>query len=80
MAPPDAEVYETQRRRIEELKAELGTLRYTISSHKQEQEMARLEHEGELRDVRRRAEEDFNRIILTTTIRATDVYQRQQGA
>ena len=27
-----------------------------------------------------RAEEDFNRIILTTTIRATDVYQRQQGA
>ena len=26
-----------------------------------------------------RAEEDFNRIILTTTIRATDVYQRQQG-
>ncbi|KAI0711050.1 component of IIS longevity pathway SMK-1-domain-containing protein [Cerioporus squamosus] len=25
-----------------------------------------------------RAEEDFNRIILTTTIRATDVYQRQQ--
>ena len=27
-----------------------------------------------------RAEEDFNRIILTTTIRANDVYQRQQGA
>lgn len=27
-----------------------------------------------------RAEEDYNRIILTTTIRATDVYQRQQGA
>lgn len=27
-----------------------------------------------------RAEEDFNRIILTTTIRASDVYQRQQGA
>lgn len=26
-----------------------------------------------------RAEDDFNRIILTTTIRATDVYQRQQG-
>ena len=27
-----------------------------------------------------RAEDDFNHVILSTTIRATDVYQRQQGA
>ena len=59
MAPPDAEGYETQRRRIEELKAEVGTLRYTINTYEQEKEMARLQHETELRDVRRRAEDDF---------------------
>jgi len=61
MAPPDAEEYETQRRRIEELKAEVGTLKYTINSFEQEKEMARLQHETELRDARRRAEEDFKR-------------------
>ena len=59
MAPPDADMYETQRTRIEELKAEVGTLRYTINNHEQEEEMARLQHETELRDARRRAEEDF---------------------
>lgn len=58
-APPDAEEYETQRRRIEELKAEVGTLRYQISSHEQEKELARLQMENEMRDTKRRAEDDF---------------------
>ncbi|TPX15974.1 uncharacterized protein E0L32_000308 [Thyridium curvatum] len=61
MAPPDAEEYETQRRRIEELKAEVGTLKYTISNYEQEKEMARLQQESEVRDARRRAEEDFKK-------------------
>ncbi|KAK3938209.1 spindle assembly checkpoint component Mad1 [Diplogelasinospora grovesii] len=59
MAPPDAEEYETQRRRIEELKAEVGTLRYTISNYEQEKELARLQADNEMRETKRRAEEDF---------------------
>ena len=58
-APPDAEEYETQRRRIEELKAEVGTLKYQISSYEQEKELARLQMENEMRDTKRRAEDDF---------------------
>ncbi|KAK0715544.1 spindle assembly checkpoint component Mad1 [Lasiosphaeris hirsuta] len=58
-APPDAAEYETQRRRIEELKAEVGTLRYQISSYEQEKELVRLQMEGEMRDTKRRAEDDF---------------------
>ncbi|KAK4448486.1 mitotic checkpoint protein-domain-containing protein [Podospora aff. communis PSN243] len=58
-APPDAEQYETQRRRIEELKAEVGTLKYQISSHEQEKELLNLQMENELRDMKWRAEDDF---------------------
>lgn len=58
-APPDAEEYETQRRRIEELKAEVGTLQYQMSSYEQEKELARLQTENEMRDTKRRAEDDF---------------------
>lgn len=58
-APPDAEEYETQRRRIEELKAEVGTLKYQINSYEQEKELSRLQTENELREAKRHAEEDF---------------------
>jgi mitotic spindle assembly checkpoint protein MAD1 len=57
--PADAEEYETQRRRIEELKAEVGTLKYQINNYEQEKELARLQMENEMRDTKRRAEEDF---------------------
>ena len=57
--PPDADEYETQRKRIEELKAEVGTLQYQISSYEQEKELARLQMENEMRDTKRRAEDDF---------------------
>lgn len=57
--PADADQYETQRKRIEELKAEVGTLQYKLSSYEQEKELARLQTENEMRDTKRRAEEDF---------------------
>ncbi|CAG8974490.1 hypothetical protein HYALB_00011640 [Hymenoscyphus albidus] len=50
---------EKRRRELEELKAEVKTLRYTIDNHKQEEELAKLRHESELRETRRKAEEDF---------------------
>ncbi|KAF4896221.1 Spindle assembly checkpoint component MAD1 [Colletotrichum fructicola] len=59
MAPPDAAGYESQRQVIEELKAELGTLRYTISTFEQEKEMAEARHKVELEEERRRAQLDF---------------------
>ncbi|KAL7627788.1 coiled-coil domain-containing protein mad1 [Parahypoxylon ruwenzoriense] len=59
LAPPDAEEYETQRRKIEELKAELATMRYKMENYEQEKEMIALQHDNELRDVRRKAEDDF---------------------
>ncbi|KAF6829143.1 spindle assembly checkpoint component mad1 [Colletotrichum musicola] len=59
MAPPDAAEYESQRQVIEELKAELGTLRYTISTFEQEKQMTDARHNAELEDHRRRAQADF---------------------
>ncbi|KAI1386594.1 MAD-domain-containing protein [Hypoxylon trugodes] len=59
LAPPDAEEYETQRRKIEELKAELATMRFKLENNEQEKEMIALQHDNELRDVRRKAEDDF---------------------
>ncbi|KAI2621420.1 spindle assembly checkpoint component Mad1 [Hypomontagnella submonticulosa] len=59
LAPCDAEEYETQRRRIEELKAELATMRFKVENYEQEKEMIALQHDNELRDVRRKGEDDF---------------------
>ncbi|KAI0387907.1 spindle assembly checkpoint component Mad1 [Hypomontagnella monticulosa] len=59
LAPPDAEEYETQRRRIEELKAELATMRFKVENYEQEKEMLALQHDNELREVRRKADDDF---------------------
>ncbi|KAI0478862.1 spindle assembly checkpoint component MAD1 [Xylariaceae sp. FL0804] len=59
LAPPDAEEYETQRKRIEELKAEVATMRFKVENYEQEKEMFSLQHENEVREVRRKAEEDF---------------------
>jgi mitotic spindle assembly checkpoint protein MAD1 len=47
---------------MEELKAEVKTLKYTIDNHKQEEELAKLRHESELRDARRKAEDDFKKM------------------
>jgi mitotic spindle assembly checkpoint protein MAD1 len=59
LAPPDAEEYETQRKCIEELKAEIATMRYRIETSEQEKEMLALQHENEIRAVQRKAEDDF---------------------
>ena len=51
MAPPDADEYETHRRRIEELKAELGALRILAERPaEQEKEVAEARHRAEMED------------------------------
>jgi len=57
MAPPDADGYETQRRAIEELKAELAAMRYQNETVQQEKEMTAAKHTSEIEDQRRQAEE-----------------------
>ncbi|KAI6081631.1 spindle assembly checkpoint component Mad1 [Hypoxylon rubiginosum] len=59
LAPPDADQYEIQRKRTEELKAELSAMRFKVENYEQEKEMISLQHDNELRDVRRKAEDDF---------------------
>jgi mitotic spindle assembly checkpoint protein MAD1 len=53
---------EKRKRELEELRAEVKTLKYTIDNHKQEEELAKLHYESELRNERRRAEEDFKKM------------------
>jgi mitotic spindle assembly checkpoint protein MAD1 len=49
---------------ISDLKAEVKTLRYTLNTREQEQELARLRQESEVRDVRRKGEEDFKKMQM----------------
>ena len=59
-APAEPEIdWEKRRRELDELKAEVKSLRYAIDNGKQEEELTKLRHESELRDARRKAEEDF---------------------
>jgi len=58
--PVESEVeWEKRRRELDELKAEVKSLKYTIDNGKQEEELTKLRHESELRDARRKAEDDF---------------------
>ncbi|KAK0744911.1 spindle assembly checkpoint component Mad1 [Apiosordaria backusii] len=57
--PAESDEYDKQRKLIEDLRAEVGTLKYQISSYEQEKELARLQMENEMRDTKRRAEDDF---------------------
>jgi mitotic spindle assembly checkpoint protein MAD1 len=58
-APPDAEEYETHRRRIEELKAQVASQEYAFRNLEQERDMLLLEKDNEVREARRKADEDF---------------------
>ncbi|CZT43597.1 related to spindle assembly checkpoint protein [Rhynchosporium secalis] len=53
---------EKRRREMDELKREVKTLKYIIDNHKQEEELAKLRFESELRDARRKGEEDFKKM------------------
>ncbi|KFY40580.1 hypothetical protein V494_03444 [Pseudogymnoascus sp. VKM F-4513 (FW-928)] len=47
---------------LNELKAEVKALKYKISSSAQEEELANLRREAELREVKRKGEEDFRKM------------------
>ncbi|CZT10308.1 related to spindle assembly checkpoint protein [Rhynchosporium graminicola] len=53
---------EKRRREMDELKMEVKTLKYIIDNHKQEEELAKLRFESEMRDARRKGEEDFKKM------------------
>ncbi|KUJ16986.1 MAD-domain-containing protein [Mollisia scopiformis] len=68
---------EKRHKELEELKAEVKTLKYTIDNHKQEEELSKLRQESELRDVRRKAEEDFKKMQAADSEKAKAVRQHE---
>lgn len=64
---------------LENLRAEIKTLKYTVENFKQEQELAKLRHENELRDVGRRADEDFKKTQQSDMERNNAVRQLQSS-
>lgn len=79
MAPPDAEPYESQRRCIEELKAEIGTLRHQVGTLEEEKAMTAVRHDAELEDQKRRAQEDFEKKQAAESEMAKALRQAQRS-
>lgn len=71
----DEEEAEKRRQEVDALKAEVKKLSYTIENHKQEDELAKLRHESELREARRKAEEDFKKMQAAEGDKARAVRQ-----
>jgi mitotic spindle assembly checkpoint protein MAD1 len=69
--------HEKHRRELDELKAELKTLKYTIDNHKQEEELTKLRHESEVREARRKAEDDFKRMQAAEAEKSTALRQNE---
>lgn len=66
---------ERRRKELDALKGEVKSLQYTIENHKQEGELAKLRHDSELREVRRKGEEDFKKMQDAEGERAKAVRQ-----
>ena len=68
---------ETDKRRqeMDVLKAEVKKLQYTIDNHKQEEELAKLRHDSELREARRKGEDDFKKMQAAEGEKARAVRQ-----
>jgi mitotic spindle assembly checkpoint protein MAD1 len=63
---------------LTDLRAEVKTLKYTISTREQEQELAKLRQESELRDARRKADEDFKKMQVAEGERLKAVRQYEE--
>lgn len=61
VAPLDAEEYESQRKAIEALKAEISELRYNANSTAATAEIKKIEQDSELRKAEQRAEADYKK-------------------
>lgn len=61
VAPPDAEEYEIQRRAIENYKAEISDLRYTLDTIKGDSDIKQLQYQNELRKAKELADEEFKK-------------------
>lgn len=61
VAPSDAEEYESQRHAIEDLKAEISQLRYTVESTRAAAEIKQIEQDSELRKAKQLADSEFKK-------------------
>jgi mitotic spindle assembly checkpoint protein MAD1 len=64
-----------RRQELDVLKAEVKKLQYTIDNHKQEEELAKLRHESEVREARRKGEDDFKKMQAAEGEKARAVRQ-----
>ena len=71
----DDQEVERRKQELESLKAEVKKLNYTIDNHKQEEELAKLRHESEVREARRKGEEDFKKMQAAEGEKARAVRQ-----
>jgi mitotic spindle assembly checkpoint protein MAD1 len=69
--PPDAH-------ELNELKAEIKTLKYTLSTRAQEEELMKLRQEADIREVRRKGDEDFKKMQLAEGERNKAVRQYEE--
>lgn len=61
VAPSDADEYESQRHAIEDLKAEISQLRYTVESTRAAAEIKQIEQDSELRKAKQLADTEFKK-------------------
>lgn len=61
VAPSDAAEYESQRHAIEDLKAEISQLRYTVESTRAAAEIKQIEQDSELRKAKQLADSEFKK-------------------
>lgn len=61
VAPSDADEYESQRHAIEDLKAEISQLRYTVESTRAAAEIKQIEQDSELRKAKQQADTEFKK-------------------
>lgn len=65
-------------RELIELRAEVKTLKYTLKTNEEEQGLAKLRQESELREVRRKADEDFKKMQHAEGERLKALRQHEQ--
>lgn len=61
VAPPDAEEYESQRRTIESLKANISDLLYTVENTKNNAEIDKIQQDIQLREAKQQANDEFKK-------------------
>ena len=75
IAVEDNQEAEKRKAELEALKSDVKKLNYTIENHKQQEELAKLRYESEIREANRKREEDFKKMQAAEGEKARAVRQ-----